>query len=148
MKNGASSQNRVWDDVEVIPTDREDVFDVLGRWAWLLVVLGLAICSAGAFLSGCTVRPKIVHNSQASFDGNVQNSSLIGYDAVGNRIITPHGKDRYNELMVRYGKSWNPPVQPGDGLTATATNTFLLDAQHAFYFETASRWLHQGMKAP
>lgn len=119
----------------------EDIADVLGRWAWLLTLLGILVCGAALLLiSGCTVRPKVVRNAQASFDGNSQNSGLIGYDAEGNRIITPHGRDRYNALMERYGKAWN--VRTGDGLTPTATNTFLLDAQHAFYFETASRWLH------
>jgi hypothetical protein len=124
-------------------TAKEDVSDVLGRWAWLLVLLGLIVCGATCFLlPGCTVRPKVVHNSQASFDGNAQTSSLLGYDALGNRIITPHGRDRYNELMDHYGKTWN--VHPGEGLTPTSTNTFLLDAQHTFYFETAQRWRANG----
>lgn len=126
---------------------REDIPDLLGRWAWLLVVLGLGICTAGLFLAGCTVRPKVVRSSQASFDGNQQNSGLIGYDAVNNRIITSHARDRYNSLVDYYGKLFQPPINRDDGIIATSTNTYLLDSQHAFYFETFQRWRHQG-KAP
>ncbi len=91
-------------------------------------------------LAGCTVRPVVVRNQEASFDGNVQNSGIIGKDAAGNRILTPHARDRYNGLMDLYGKRFSPPVGRNDGITATTSNTFLLDAQHEFYFLTASRW--------
>lgn len=122
-------------------TAKEDVFDVLGRWAWLLTVLGLLVLGAACFLlPGCTVRPKVVQNYQPSFDGNLQNSGLIEHDKAGNAVITAHARDRYNALMDEYGKLFLPPVNRDDGITPTGTNTFLLDGQHEFIFATANRW--------
>lgn len=127
---------------------KEDIFDVFGRWAWLLVLLGLILCSATCFLlPGCTVRPKVVRNVQPSFDGNKQNSGLIDHDGLGNAIITPHARDRYNSLLDDYGKLFNPPVNRDDGILPTATNTYLLDAQHEFIFATANRWRKQKVPA-
>jgi hypothetical protein len=122
-------------------TAKEDAFDIFGRWSWLLLLL-LAIFSAAFFLltDGCTVRPKVVTNMQPSFDGNFQNSGLIEHDKAGNAVITAHARDRYNALMDRYGKLFSPPVNRDDGITPTATNTFLLDGQHEFIFATANRW--------
>ncbi len=96
---------------------------------------------------GCTVRPRVVRNSQASFDGNEQNSGLIGEDSDGNAIITAHARDRYNSLMDDYGKAFSPPVNRDDGIVATSTNTYLLDREHLFIFATANRWRHSSPKA-
>lgn len=131
-----------------LQTDKEDACDVFGRWAWLLVMLGLAICCAAAFLSGCTIRPKVVHNNQASFDGNLQNSGLLGNDSQGNAIITAHARDRYNALVDDYGKFFSPPLNRDDGIMPTATNTFLIDGEHLFFFATMNRWLHSSPEGP
>lgn len=143
MKNGESSQNDLAGRA-IIPRG-EDIFDVFGRWAWLLVLLGVGIlCFACLFIApGCTVRPKVVRNSQASFDGNEQNSGLIGYDSQGNGIITHHARDRYNALIDEYGPLFKPPVNRDGGLVATSTNTYLLDGEHLFIFATMNRWKHQ-----
>ncbi len=98
---------------------------------------------AFSLLLSCTVAPKPIVNTQPSFDGNEPNSGLICLDAQGNGVITPHARERYNSLMAAYGGRFSPPVKPGEGLAPTATNTFLLDRQHRFYFETAARWQRQ-----
>lgn len=101
----------------------------------------ILICAAAvAAATSCTVRPGLVSNREASFDGNDWNSGLIGYDGSGNRIITAHARDRYNALMDDYGKLFRPPVGRDEGMTGTSSNAFLLDAQHEFYFLTANRW--------
>lgn len=99
--------------------------------------MGLALACAW----GCapTIRPVVLHATTASWDGDKQDSGLIGLDAQKNAILTPHAKDRYNVLMDAYGSRFSPPAKAGDGITATATNTFLLDAQHFVYFTVAER---------
>jgi hypothetical protein len=108
---------------------------------------GLSCLVLGILLvAGCTVRPVAVRSSQASFDGNQQNSGLIGYDAAGNRIVTPHLRERFNGLVATYGNRFSPPVTADAGVTATATNTFLIDQQHWSYFLTMNRWRKEAGK--
>lgn len=119
--------------------------DILAAGFVGLMVLGV-LAVAGIVSSGCTVAPKVVTNSQASFDGNKQNSGLLGYDEAGNGIFTSHARDRYNALIDQFGKSFKPPIERDSGIVATSTNTFLLDGQHRFYFETMNRWRIQPPK--
>jgi hypothetical protein len=106
----------------------------------------LAGCVAAAVVAlaigGCTtVLPVSVKPKQASWDQNQQNSGFIGFDQAGNGILTPHARDRYNLLILAYGKRFNPALGVDEGLTATATNTFLIDAQHLADFATMNRML-------
>ncbi len=102
----------------------------------IVPLLLLAICLTG----GCTVTPKRVQASSASFDGGAQNSGLIGFDQAGNAILTAHGRDRYNGLVAVYGCKFSPPVERDAGMTVTSTNTFLLDPEHLVDFETMNGW--------
>jgi hypothetical protein len=97
-------------------------------------------------LVGCTptIRPKPITAATPSYDGNSQNSGFIAFDAAGSGILTQHGKDRYDVLMRKYGRRFNPAVSPGAGITPTATNTFLIDREHLVYFATANRWFKEG----
>lgn len=107
-------------------------------------VMATGLLMAGLVLAiGCapTVRPVVLHATTASWDGNKQDSGLLGLDAQKNAILTAHAKDRYNVLMDAYGSRFSPPAKAGDGITGTATNTFLLDAQHFVYFTVAERIL-------
>ena len=102
------------------------------------------------FAAGCvnTVTPKHVQATTYSWDGTNKNSGVLG---MTNHcaILTAHAVDRYNALMVTYGKAWAPPVKPWDGVTATPTNgVYILDAQHTFYFGTANRWKKEGKDPP
>src|SRR4051794_36740135 len=100
----------------------------------IFTALAYAIMAAIVILmlSGCTstVRPVVVQARQPSWDGHQQNSGVIGIDTADNRILTPHARDRYNELMEAYGKAFRPEVHANDGITPTETNTFLIDPQH------------------
>jgi len=106
-------------------------------------ILAALVCAlAVLFAGGCapTVRPLAPQAKTASFDGGQANSGLIAIDQEHNAILTPHARDRYNGLVLRYGAKFSPAVQQDDGITPTATNTFLLDAQHLAYFATFNRW--------
>ncbi len=75
--------------------------------------------------------------SVASWDGREQNSGLIAIDSAFNGVITPHARDRYNALNV------GAPLD--QGVSATATNTFLIDAEHlARFAELRDRARQQG----
>ncbi len=106
-------------------------------------ILLCACCTLAACTS--TVTPRIVSNSFASWDGTNQNSGFIGYQPRGSGEITSHARDRYNELIAIFGSRFLPPLKPDAGLTATGTNTFLIDAQHLDYFATMNRWHKQGV---
>lgn len=96
--------------------------------AWLASLA----CSGGllAALAGCTVVPDPLRDSVASFDGNTQNSGFLGYDPAGNAVLTPGARARYNLLVLRFGTNYLPALTLDAGVTATATNTYLLDRQH------------------
>jgi hypothetical protein len=100
--------------------------------AVVVAVLIIGLCD------GCTVTPESVRSNRASLDGNTENSGVIGTNAQGDAILTAHAMDRYNRLMAYYGHYWS--VKTNEGVTPTATNTFLIDRQHFFYFSTANRW--------
>jgi hypothetical protein len=100
-----------------------------------------------SLLTGCKIpiiRPPVVKDHEASFDGNTHNSGFIGFDAAGNGILTPHAKDRYDALVAQYGDQFHPPLAKGDGITLTSTNTYLIDAQHLVAYTRMNRWLKSG----
>jgi hypothetical protein len=107
-----------------------------------LAALGVAIV---LFASGCapTVRPLAPQAKTASFDAGHENSGLIAIDPDHNGILTPHARDRYNGLIKSYGIKFDPALTADAGVTATVTNTFLLDAQHLAYFAAMQRWKRQ-----
>jgi len=95
------------------------------RLAVILLCLGL---------SGCTVAPDILPPAaQASYDGNAQNSGLVGFTPDGGALITTHARDRYNALVAKYGKNYTPPLQPDVGLEPR-NGLYHIDAQHLVYF--------------
>jgi hypothetical protein len=103
--------------------------------------------AAAALLLGCTstVIPRQVSDSQASFDGNAQNSGFLGFDTDGNGILTAHARDRYNGLVSIYGGRFSPPLTMDAGIRAAAgTNTFTIDAEHLVKFATMNRWRKEG----
>lgn len=98
-----------------------------------------------AFVS-CTVTPRTVTDPGASFDGNARTSGLIGYAADGSGILTPRARDRYNALIAEYGNRFAPPLTPDAGVSQTATNTYLLDAEHLVDFAVMNGWRKSGQK--
>src|ERR1044071_9239090 len=101
-------------------------------------------------LAGCapTVTPRVVRSSEASWDSNQQNSGFLGFDGAGNGILTPHAKARYDALLAAYGVLFVPPLVTNAGITPTATNTFLIDAEHLADFATMNRWRLESTRRP
>jgi hypothetical protein len=77
-----------------------------------------------AVLSGCTgggapeqkietVAPAPIVSTQASFDGNAQNSGYLGYNEHG-FLVTPGYLQRYDALLETYGSRLTPKRAPGD----------------------------------
>lgn len=62
---------------------------------------------------GCTVIPKQVKDNVPAFDSstpktetNQQNSGFLGFDANGDGVITSNAKNKYNNLIMLYQKSF------------------------------------------
>lgn len=105
-----------------------------------------------AIAPGCsTVVPPIVKEKIVSYDGNVQNGGIICENDDESLTITQHAVDRYNGMVVTYGKLFTPPLKKGEGIKpGPATNgvpTFIMDAQHATYFSKMNRW-RKGLDVP
>jgi hypothetical protein len=76
-------------------------------------VLVLAI-----FLSACTVReqtvvPSRIVSTQASFDGNQQDSGIKTADAQG-FVVSANWIARYDAMLVEFGGRFSPAVKAGD----------------------------------
>jgi hypothetical protein len=68
--------------------------------------------------SSCSVRqqtvvPRAIVSTEASFDGNVQNSGIIKYDEHG-FIVSAHWLERYDAMLARFGDKLFPAIKPGD----------------------------------
>ncbi len=106
-----------------------------------LIPLSLLFCLC---LGSCTVTPRTVTDTGASFDGNERTSGFIGYAPDGAGIITARARDRYNALVQAYGARFSPPLKLDGGVLATATNTFLIDAEHLVDFGVMTGWRKAG----
>ncbi len=114
-------------------------------WLNSALALGLVLNLALGLL-GCTgtVAPKIASSSQPSWDGGMQNSGILGETDSHSLVISSHARDRYNGLISTYGGKYSPALKTDDGIEATGTNTFLLEAGHAAKFIEMNRWRKQG----
>jgi hypothetical protein len=118
------------------------------NWVIKFSLLFLSI----TLLAGCTstVIPKHTKPNQPSFDGNQQNSGLLGFTAEGSAIITSNAVNRYNFLIEKYPDFFTPPVKKNEGVKPAAVglalfdenkiiglspeNSYEMDAQHLSYF--------------
>ena len=96
-------------------------------------------------ISCTTVTPPIVQSSAPSWDGTNNNSGFIGWSATGEGIITPHAQDRYNALIVMYGKRFVPPLVHDFGITTT-TNGIIINNQALSYFAQMNRWFKTNLE--
>lgn len=112
----------------------------------LWVILAIWIVVAG---SGCTntVAPHLAASAQASFDQGGQNSGILSVNPDHSLVVTPRLRDRYNALALVYAQSFQPPLALDQGLTPTATNTFVMSPQAFEHFATMNRWRKQGPPA-
>jgi hypothetical protein len=119
--------------------------------SWIIAaVLAFLIGSVLFVACGCTstvTAPKI-QDTQASWDGNQQNSGFLGFDAQDYGIITAHARDRYNALIAMYGSEFKPRLDSDAGvhqiLTPTTDSPWRIDKQHLTHFMTMNRWRKEG----
>lgn len=69
-------------------------------------------------LNACAVRqqtvvPKAIVSTEASFDGESQNSGIVKFDEHG-FIVTAHWMERYDGMLSKFGGRFTPAVMPGD----------------------------------
>lgn len=111
---------------------------------------GMILLSSVLLLAGCTVIPKWGAPRVASWDGNEQNSGLLGQLPDRSGVITDHAKARYVVLCGQYGGKFAPPVLGNEGLTvwsnAPAGPVWRIDAEHLAKFGDMSRWKREGVK--
>lgn len=118
---------------------------------WLVWAVLAFIAFSFLMLSGCTstVVPPAIVDVQPSWDGNQQNSGLLGFDADGFGLITEHARDRYNALSEIYGGHYSPPNLSGAGLSDSGTNGVIrIDKEHLVRFATMQRWKKEGRAKP
>lgn len=75
----------------------------------------LTLCAVLAASSGCvsTITPPVVHTEQPSWDGNAQNSGIVGVAPDGVRLmVTPRFKARFWALSKKYGEFLDYPETP------------------------------------
>lgn len=95
--------------------------------------------------TSCTVAPKRVTISQPSFDGNVQNSGFVSQMPDKSWIVTPHWRDRYNDMIDTYGVKWH--LKHDDGMKQV-NGQWVVDKQHVTYFLDMNTWRKSGLSAP
>lgn len=103
-------------------------------------VVGIFCLVAICLLAGCTVIPKPFEAPTASFDGGEQNSGFLGSLPDHDGVITPHARDRYNELVKTFGTRFQPPLTLDAGVSAYTNGTFRIDPEHLVKFATMNRW--------
>ena len=101
-------------------------------------------------LSGCTstIIPKIVTNNGGSWDDGERNSGFIGFytnqSQVAYGVITPHARDRYNNLIENYGNLIHT-LTKDYGITDNGTN-FYISLEALADFAKMNRWHKQDFK--
>ena len=76
--------------------------------SFILVLLLTVSCAR-------TYVPVYVSDKVASFDGNAQNSGIIGVLKEGGFLVTERFHARYVALGELYGDSFTPALKPGEG---------------------------------
>lgn len=85
------------------------------------------------------VKPKVeIVDTTPSWDGNEQNSGLIDVIPGKGVLITSRAAKRYNALIVKYGKMFEPALKENDGLTPDG-DSYLLDNEHLVKFIEMNR---------
>jgi hypothetical protein len=86
------------------------------------IALLFAVFAAFCSISGCaqhhdeTIAPQIVHSTQASYSGNVQNSGMVAPPSYGELgfEVNQDWVDAYDALLAKFGARLFPPRKPGD----------------------------------
>lgn len=100
-------------------------------------------------LIGCTVIPNTPAPAVASWDGDEQNSGVLGILPDHSAVITQRAEQRYIALAYEYGSRFSPPVRGNEAApyTNSATvYTLRLDAEHLADWGIMANWKRKGVK--
>lgn len=111
----------------------------------VLSVLLLA-CALGA-MPACTVTPKPVVSTVASFDEGGPNSGILAIDKDG-VTVTPRLCERYNALIRAYGEEFVPALERDFGISPTGDgHTYRMANDALDYFLIMNQWRKMGRAA-
>lgn len=89
------------------------------------VILVTVVLGALALMFiGCssTVVPAPIAAAQASYDEGEQNSGILAL-VDGGALITARARERYNALILDYGREFAPPLELGHGVSTSMRTT-------------------------
>jgi hypothetical protein len=114
----------------------------------LILVAALVGALAVCFLSSCasTRTPDPVPVRQASFDQGEQSSGVLRL-VDGGAIITAHARDRYNALVLTYGREFRPAMTIDYGITTTVDGAIQISNEALQKFILMNAWQRMG-RAP
>lgn len=104
----------------------------------------LIVCFTGFVGCAGTIAVKPVIDNTASYDGNEKNSGIKEYIEGKGFVVTPHFRDRYNNLIEKYGKKFENPIKKDDGLVNFGAD-YLINKQHMIYFVQMNTWHKSGV---
>lgn len=119
---------------------RRDRRHFLGISVALAIFAVLCLCMVGC---SSTIAPAPVQSQQASFDGAEQNSGVLAM-IPGGAVITQRARERYNALIVRYGKEFGPPLASDHGITARSDGTYAITSEGLQKFILMNAWKRMG----
>jgi hypothetical protein len=112
---------------------------------WLNIVAFCILAAIALTACNSTVRPALVEPAQASYDGNEQNSGILGADpAGGGYLITAHARDRYNALVETYGRDFAPALTRDAGISKTEGG-YVITREYLVKFLEMNRWRKSGL---
>lgn len=127
-----------------------DEAGLLSRDGWrILCAVALFACAlaALALLPACsTVTPSPAPvPAVASWDGAEQTSGIVGLQAGGLFLVTPHLRDRANALMAEYGREFAPALSVDSGLARVAgSDLWTMTPEAMANFATMAQWRRMG----
>lgn len=114
------------------------IFDAI-LFALFVIFVGLAWVAQ----TGCsTVVPKPVASSEASFDGNQQNSGFLSFEVNGAARITANARDRYNALIRTYGR--DAQLVADQGLSPNSDGSWSITKECLVKFLEMNDWKRAG----
>jgi hypothetical protein len=115
-------------------------------WLGLMVEVALLVFILTHLTACTTVTPERVTAAAASYDGNAQTSGFIAAAPGGGYVVTPHLRERYNDLIAYYGRDFRPALAKDDGITPAGDGrNYVLDREHAVKFLEMNQWAKAGL---
>lgn len=109
----------------------------------LLVFVSITNCS---MWNTTPIVPVFIKDTVPSWDGEEQNSGLLGYVEGKGYLLTPSAAARYSYLTELYAKDYSPPLEKGIGLTKEEGGAFYLSSQYMVEFVVMNQKFKSSIK--